>query len=179
MFHEYERGSWSLEGSAFIVVVCPVLINHHLLIFFLLCLPSCWSGSEGNAYLDIREGDMAVKHAGNSTSRGATGWLQRQREVWVRCAKSGIPAVWSKMLNWFKLNWVHYCGTAVLPRTLTFLPTWSQSSPAAAALRISAEVRDFPDWNIASQSICAGSDPSATFAYSLCALALLWVRPKQ
>lgn len=29
-------------------------------------------GSEGNAYVDIREGDMAVKHAVNSKSWRAT-----------------------------------------------------------------------------------------------------------
>lgn len=49
------------------------------------------------------------------------------------------------MLNWFKLYWVNHCGSAVLSHTFTFLHTWSQSSSIAAALRISAGVRDLPD----------------------------------
>lgn len=43
--------------------------------------------------LDVREGVMAIKRASNSASWGAVGWLQKQREMWMRCSRSNTPAV--------------------------------------------------------------------------------------
>lgn len=91
----YWKDLWSVKGAGFIIVVCPFLIKNTAFSSSgnTVCQAAGQEVKKMAIRLDIREGDMAVKHASNSASWGAVGRLQRQRETWMYCSKSNIPAV--------------------------------------------------------------------------------------
>lgn len=68
------------KGAGFIIVVCPFLIKNTAFSSsgYTACQAAGQEVKKMAIRLDVREGVMAVKHAGNSASWGAVGWLQKR-----------------------------------------------------------------------------------------------------